>query len=152
MEKPGTQGNDDTCPASNTTTEDQRGAMAARKERHPGIDGKQEGTGYTVITDILALIYVGPYRKEYGSSSMHILNFTDSLIQEIEFEFTFKCSSCKRNILKKPYEFEDIIAQITRHIQKTRRDICDIIEYMQFVHEIDANTNSASYRNSRNTS
>ncbi|CAJ1099352.1 adhesion G-protein coupled receptor G6-like isoform X2 [Octopus vulgaris] len=42
MEKPGTQGNDDTCPASNTTTEDQRGAMAARKERHPGIDGKQE--------------------------------------------------------------------------------------------------------------
>ncbi|CAI9721435.1 Hypothetical predicted protein [Octopus vulgaris] len=27
MEKPGTQGNDDTCPASNTTTEDQRGAL-----------------------------------------------------------------------------------------------------------------------------
>ncbi|CAI9739137.1 Hypothetical predicted protein [Octopus vulgaris] len=30
MEKPGTQGNDDTCPASNTTTEDQRAVIHIR--------------------------------------------------------------------------------------------------------------------------
>ncbi|CAI9720562.1 Hypothetical predicted protein [Octopus vulgaris] len=44
-EKPRTQGNNDTFPAPNTTTEDQRGAMATRKEKHPKIDGKQEVKG-----------------------------------------------------------------------------------------------------------
>ncbi|CAI9718058.1 Hypothetical predicted protein [Octopus vulgaris] len=49
-EKPRTQGNNDTCPAPNTTTEDQRGALAARKEKHPKIDGKQETKPYELTS------------------------------------------------------------------------------------------------------